>query len=122
MLNDKVNTAMLNNELQKIQHKGLTIEQIDNKDVENIIRKMLELIEQQKEKFNNLAPVEKLTETMFELKIPRNAIVVDMSGDWKIQFDPEKETKKNMRKIAQEILDIVDQDFDKAMTIIKKMK
>lgn len=119
MLKNAISGIVVDAQIEAMRNGGFKVS--DLTDYEAKVVELLEIVQAEKAKFNNLSDTDKLVSVMMERRVPLSAQVVDLSGSFKPSFDEKALTRKNTKKVAKQLLEIADGDFEKAMKIVDTM-
>lgn len=119
MLKNTISEIVIDGQIDSMRNGGFKVS--DLTDYEAKVVELLEIVQAEKAKFNNLSDTDKLVFVMMERRVPLSAQAVDLSGGFKPAFDEQAMTRKNTEKVAEQLLEITDGDFEKAMKIVDTM-
>lgn len=119
MMRNDISTYTIDRQIDAMNSGNFKLSEIVDKSYENKVQQLLEIVVKEREKFENLSDKDKLIDFMMDKRIPDSAQARNI-GDER-NFDEKKETRKNTKKIAEQLLEMTDGDFEKAMNLVNLM-
>jgi len=119
MMSKGISIWTIDREIDAMNRNNFKLSEIVDKVYEDKVRELLELVVNEREKFEKLSDKDKLIDFMMDKRVPASAQARNI-GDER-NFDEKKETRKMTTKKAEKILELVDNDYEKALEIVNTM-